>query len=142
LNKKVIILGVMLVVFFMFVTPSIPAVQNQAVNNSFNDITIGIIKNEDYKELKGLLVQLIDDIEEPSDKILHLKGLLDEVYRYSDDNKKSKIRNPILHFLFSAIGVVLLIYGGYLMIMGNQGSYKIVGLISFLTGIIFVLLVI
>jgi hypothetical protein len=142
LNKKVIILGVILVVLFMFVTPSIPAVQNQVVNNSFNKKIIEIIKNEDYKDLKGLLVQSIVDIEEPSDKVLHLRDLLDEIDKYSDDNMESKIRNPILHFLFSAIGVVLLIYGGYLMVMGNQGSYKIVGLISFLTGIIFVLLVI
>lgn len=139
--EKMVIFGSFIILVIILITPSIPAVQNQVIINSIHKKIIEYIENENYKELKSLLVQFIDDTEEPSDRVLHLRGLLDEIDKYSENNRESKIINSILHLLFSVIGVVLIVYGGSLYIRVEQGSYKIVGLIAFLIDIIFVLLV-
>jgi hypothetical protein len=126
----------------MLVTPSIPAVQNQVVKESFKENIIEFIENEDYKKLKGLLVQLLDDVEEPSDRILQLRVLLDELDKYSDDKKESKLINSILHLLFSVIGVALIYYGSMIIYAvyvydEDDVSHLIDGLFFVLLGFIF-----
>ena len=98
--KKIIFFGSLMAVFVMIMVPSIPAIQNQVVKNSFREKIIEIIENEDYQALIEYLSQLINDIEEPSDKILQLKDLLNELDKFSDDNVESKTTNTFLKFFY------------------------------------------
>ena len=137
--KKIIFFGSLMTVFLMIMTPSIPAVQNQVVKNSFREKIIEIIGNEDYQSLIELLNQLINDIEEPSDKILHLKDLLNELDKFSDDNVESKTTNTFLKFLLLEIGIACIIIGAFTMYFGS-GKSRANGALLVIAGIILVML--
>ena len=137
--KKIIIFGSLIAVFLMLMTPTIPAVQNQVVKNSFHEKIIEIIKNEDYRLLKELLSQLTDDIEEPSARVLHLKGLLDELDKYSDDNEESKTTNTFLKLLLLEIGIALIVIGAFQMYFGS-GKSRAYGAIIALVGFILIII--
>jgi hypothetical protein len=139
LNKKVIIFSSLLVVFFIFVTPSIPAVQNQVLNNSIHEKILECIKNKDFRALKEFLVQLIDNIEEPSVRFLHLRSLFKELDMDFDDNDESKIKFTFLNLLSFVIGIILIIIGVFTMYFGS-GKSRIYGTLIALAGIILIIL--
>ena len=139
MNKKVIIFGSLIVIFFMLATPSIPAIQSQVVKNSIHEKIIECIENEEYKALKELLVQLIDNIEEPSCRILHLKSLLKELDKNCDDNEKSKTRITFLNPILLGIGITLIIIGAWMSYFGS-GKSRAYGAIVALAGIILIVI--
>ena len=137
--KKIIFFGSLIAVFLMIMTPSIPAVQNQVVKNSFREKIIEAIENEDYQSLIGSLSQLINDIEESSGKILQLKDLLNELDKFSDDNVESKTTNTFLKFLLLVIGIACIIIGAFTMYFGS-GKSRASGALLAIAGIILVIL--
>ena len=137
--KKIIFFGSLMAVFLMIMVPSIPAVQKQVVKNSFREKIIEIIENEDYQSLIELLSQLIKDIEEPPDKVLQLKELLNELDKFSDDNIESKTTNTFLKFLLLEIGIVCIIIGAFNMYFGS-GSSRAKGALLAIAGIILIML--
>lgn len=139
MNKKVIIFGSFLVVFFMLVTPSIPAVQNQVVKNSINEKITECIENKDYIALKEFLVQLIDNIEKPSGRILHLRSLLEKLDMDFDYNNESKIKFTFLNLLSLGISIILIFIGVFTMYFGS-GKSRMYGTLIALAGIILIII--
>ena len=137
--KKIIFFGSLIAVFLMIMAPSIPAIQKQVVKNSFREKIIEIIENEDYQSLIELVSRLINDIEEPSAKVLQLKDLLNELDKFSDSEEESKSSNVFLKFLLLEIGIVCIIIGAFNMYFGS-GSSRAKGALLVLVGIILVML--
>jgi hypothetical protein len=114
-------------------------VQNQVLNNSIHEKILEYIKNKDYRALKEFLVQLMFNIEDSSDKVLRLKGLLDEIDKYSYDNDESKIKITFLNLLSLGIGIILIIIGVFTMYFGS-GKSRMYGTLIALAGIILIII--
>lgn len=123
----------------MLVTPSIPAVQNQVVNNSIHEKILECIKNKDYRTLKEFLVQLIDNIEKSSVRILNLRSLIEELDMDFDDKDESKIKFTFLNLLSLGIGIILIIIGVFTMYFGS-GKSRTYGTLIALAGIILIII--
>jgi hypothetical protein len=139
MDKKSIIFAVLTMSVLMLITPTIPAVQNQVIKNSFCEKIIELIKNEQYNSLKELLIELIDDLEEPSVRVLHLRGLLNELDKYTDDNNESKPRFVFLRILLFVIGISLTIIGAFSMYFGS-GISRTYGAIIALAGLVLIII--
>jgi len=137
--KKIIFFGSLIAVFLMIMAPSIPAIQKQVVKNSFREKIIEIIENEDYQSLIDLVSRLINDIEEPPDKVLQLKELLNQLDKFSDDNIESNTTNTFLKFLLLEIGVACIIIGAFNMYFGS-GSSRAKGALLVIAGIVLIML--